>query len=145
MKSMILKRGARGDEVRELQERLNRLGFQLAVDGELGDQTERAVCELQTLFGHTADGLVNERTQRLIDSEIERGWNLQLPNAQELALRAQGGGGAGTGRLHDAQHIVHEMPRTPTVPDAAHTAVPTGGASIGAPRARRPSGRPPRR
>lgn len=52
-----------GDDVRELQERLNTLGFNCgAVDGVFGRMTERAVRDFQTNTGLPADGIVGEAT-----------------------------------------------------------------------------------
>jgi len=52
-----------GDDVRELQERLNTLGFNCgAVDGIFGRMTERAVRDFQTNMGLPADGIVGEAT-----------------------------------------------------------------------------------
>lgn len=86
----LLRKGSRGDSVRELQMKLHRLGFDLAADGIFGDETEKAVIRLQTMFGYTVDGIVGDGTMKLIDQQIGYHWNVQLPNAQELALRAQG-------------------------------------------------------
>ncbi|MDQ3034279.1 MAG: peptidoglycan-binding protein, partial [Myxococcota bacterium] len=129
MATKILKRGMRGDDVRDLQQKLERLGFDLSDDGIFGEETERAVVRLQTLFGYDVDALVGDGTKKLIDAQIGYGWNAKLPNAQELALRSQGKqpgteGGTGMGRMSEAQQNVNEVPRSPTVPDAAHTAVP---------------------
>jgi N-acetylmuramoyl-L-alanine amidase len=49
----------RGDDVRELQNRLNRLGFTCgSVDGLFGPETEEAVREFQTNAGLRIDGIV---------------------------------------------------------------------------------------
>ncbi|AKF03877.1 peptidoglycan-binding domain-containing protein [Sandaracinus amylolyticus] len=138
MGTKILKRGMRGDDVRDVQEKLHRLGFDVKADGIFGEETERAVHRLQTLFGYTVDGLVGDGTKKLMDAQIGYGWNAKLPNAQELALRAQGklpgtSGGAGA----EARHYPEETPRSPTIPDARHTAAPTSSTSHvggGAPR-----------
>ena len=130
MATKILKRGMRGDDVRELQEKLHRLGFDLKSDGIFGEETERAVHQLQTLFGYSVDGLVGEGTTKLIDAQIGYGWNAKLPNAQELALRAQGkmaGTMGGTGA--ETRRYPEETPRSPTIPDAKHTAAPTSSTS----------------
>lgn len=52
-----------GDDVRELQGRLNTLGFNCgAADGIFGRMTERAVRDFQTNYGLPADGIVGEAT-----------------------------------------------------------------------------------
>ena len=86
----IIKKGAKGDSVKDLQGKLGQLGFKLEADGIFGDDTERAVTDLQTMFGYDVDGLVGEGTMGLIDAQIGYGWNVQQPDAQEKALRAQG-------------------------------------------------------
>lgn len=58
-----LRRGDRGDEVRELQEGLNRQGAQLEVDGVFGPRTQRAVRELQERSGLNEDGIVGAQTR----------------------------------------------------------------------------------
>lgn len=121
----------RGEEVHGLQEKLHRLGFGLARDGVFGEETERAVVQLQTMFGYDIDGIVDQATSRLIDAQISYAWNVHLPDAQELALRAQGKqpgthGGFGTGR--EGLNVI-EVPRSPTWPDAKHTAAPASSTS----------------
>lgn len=152
MNSKNLQRGMRGDDVRALQMKLHRLGFDLAADGVYGIDTEHAVHRLQTLFGHPADGAVGDATWRLIRSQIDAGWNVQLPNAAELAMRSQSAL-EGTTRAEHATQDMPEFPSAPRSPDTLHTAVPTTRASgtsrpAGAP-GRQPSStlpeRPPRR
>jgi len=53
----------RGDDVRELQRKLNALGFDAwREDGILGEHTDRAVREFQTNTGTEADGIVGTDT-----------------------------------------------------------------------------------
>src|SRR5687767_10123142 len=61
-----LKRGLDGPDVRYLQRRLNALGFHVATDGKLGEDTEKAVRQLQQAFGYDVDGMVGEATHALI-------------------------------------------------------------------------------
>lgn len=88
----ILRKGARGDDVRQLQQKLQKLGFDLQPDGIFGDATEKAVIQLQTMFGYTVDALVGEGTNKLIDAQIGYGWNVKSPDAAEKAMAAQGKG-----------------------------------------------------
>jgi N-acetylmuramoyl-L-alanine amidase len=88
----LLRRGSRGDEVRELQGKLGRLGFDLREDGIFGEDTEKTVIELQTMFGYTVDGLVGDGTKSLIDAQIGYGWNAKSPDAAQRALESQGKG-----------------------------------------------------
>lgn len=58
-----LERGASGEEVTALQQRLQDLGYFLAeVDGEYGSATQQAVWALQKAAGLTRDGVVGPRT-----------------------------------------------------------------------------------
>lgn len=54
---MLLKVGSKGDEVKQLQEKLG-----LSADGSFGPGTEKAVKEWQSANGLTADGLVGDGT-----------------------------------------------------------------------------------
>jgi hypothetical protein len=70
-----LEQGAQGDDVRQLQQLLNSLGFTLADEGPgspgnetnyYGTLTQQAVAKLQTALGITpADGLLNDRTRSI--------------------------------------------------------------------------------
>lgn len=71
----MLKKGARGDEVKALQEQLNRFGYGLTPDGIFGDGTESAVRHLQKSFGYTVDGTVGDGTRALIAQQINYNWN----------------------------------------------------------------------
>lgn len=57
-----LKKGSSGTQVRQLQEQLNKNGFQLDVDGKFGDKTQAAVREWQKKSGVGVDGKVGRET-----------------------------------------------------------------------------------
>lgn len=60
-----LARGARGPEVKELQRKLNQLGYSVgAVDGIFGRKTEAAVQRFQKDRGLKVDGVVGPKTAR---------------------------------------------------------------------------------
>lgn len=88
--SNLIKRGTKGDNVKTLQQNLQKLGFDLEADGIFGENTEKTVKEFQSLFGYTVDGIVGDGTNGLITAQIGYGWNYKAPNARELALKAQG-------------------------------------------------------
>ncbi len=88
--SNLLRNGSKGDAVKALQEKLVKLGFDVEVDGHFGPMTEKNVRELQRMFGYTVDGLVGEGTEKLVTSQLGYGWSAKAPEAEELALRAQG-------------------------------------------------------
>ena len=54
---MILKKGSRGQQVKDLQEFL-----EITADGDFGPGTEKAVKAWQSANGLTADGIVGPRT-----------------------------------------------------------------------------------
>ncbi|MFS8497350.1 MAG: L,D-transpeptidase family protein [Micromonosporaceae bacterium] len=65
----VLRLGDRGDEVRDLQQRLSALGYWLGEpDGVFGDATLHAVLAFQTVEGLARDGVVGPRTRRALAS-----------------------------------------------------------------------------
>lgn len=62
----LLRRGDSGDDVLELQRRLGRAGFPLALDGQFGPATERAVRAFQSRVGLVADGRVGPKTDLML-------------------------------------------------------------------------------
>lgn len=62
MTKPTLRRGDRGDEVRELQDLLAKCGYILDVDGAFGSKTETAVKAFQKSAGLTVDGIVGPKT-----------------------------------------------------------------------------------
>lgn len=59
---LVLRMGARGEQVRELQILLTRQGYQLAIDGIFGSKTLEAVKAFQAEHGLTVDGLCGTNT-----------------------------------------------------------------------------------
>lgn len=86
----LLKDGSKGDDVKAFQQKLVKLGFDIEADGHFGAKTEAAVKDFQKTFGYTVDGLVGEGTLGLVDKQLGYNWNVKLPEAAELGLRAQG-------------------------------------------------------
>lgn len=65
-----LARGAKGDEVKQLQQRLKDLGYLSGtVDGDFGGGTERAVSAFQSQNGLEATGKADAATQELLHSD----------------------------------------------------------------------------
>ena len=59
----LLKLGSRGDDVKQLQNRLNELGYSCgAADGIFGNATRTAVINFQRANGLAADGIVGPKT-----------------------------------------------------------------------------------
>lgn len=68
---MILKKGSRGQDVRELQEALKALNFNVGnPDGVFGGGTEDAVEAFQESVGTYVDGIVGKGTLREINEEL---------------------------------------------------------------------------
>ncbi|MCH5344193.1 MAG: peptidoglycan-binding protein [Acetatifactor sp.] len=65
--SSVLQVGSRGDEVKQLQENLTKLGYDTkGTDGIFGSDTESAVRAFQKAYGLTVDGKVGSATQSAI-------------------------------------------------------------------------------
>lgn len=87
--SDMLKNGSKGEQVVKLQTNLQKLGYDVTVDGMFGPTTEKAVKALQKIFGYNTDGIVGPVTLRLIDQQIGYAWNAKAPDAEERAKQAQ--------------------------------------------------------
>ena len=57
-----LKHGSKGEEVKTLQNSLNKYGYGLTVDGSFGAKTEAAVKDYQKKYGLSTDGIVGAKT-----------------------------------------------------------------------------------
>ncbi len=65
---MTLRRGCKGEEVKDLQERLILLGYDVGTaDGIFGTKTEKAVKAYQQDHGLSADGVVGEKTRKTLE------------------------------------------------------------------------------
>lgn len=74
MDKPVLKKGSKGDAVKELQQNLLKLGYDLGkwgADGDFGNATYEAVKKLQKDYGLKDDGIVGKQTYALIDSLLE--------------------------------------------------------------------------
>lgn len=68
-----LKRGLKGDDVAELQEKLNKLGFNCGeVDGDFGKKTEAAVKALQTAANIEVDGIFGKNSLKALNSMLNK-------------------------------------------------------------------------
>lgn len=67
-----LRKGDRGDEVKELQEQLNAMGYDCGeADGVFGTRTRNAVIKFQTDNGLKPDGIVGPQTWAALDKASE--------------------------------------------------------------------------
>ncbi len=83
-----LRKGAKGERVRELQKRLMELGYQLpnyGADGDYGAETIKAVKEFQQNHGLTADGVTGPKTWAALKkaAEAPRLFTATIPNLTE--------------------------------------------------------------
>lgn len=69
-KEVSLSKGATGEEVRKLQVKLNKLGYEITVDGDFGAVTDTSVRSFQKSLGLTVDGLVGTSTMAKINAEL---------------------------------------------------------------------------
>ena len=67
-----LKKGSKGDDVKKLQEKLNKLGYDCGTaDGVYGNSTVKAVKSFQQDHMLTVDGIAGMATQAAIDEAIK--------------------------------------------------------------------------
>ncbi len=101
----MLRYGSSGQEVRRLQQALNRAGYSLEVDGGFGEKTRAALMDYQRRAGMTPDGVAGSKTwaslglqsaqDRLAD--LEKGYTPSRETQEarrsweELAARQPGG------------------------------------------------------
>ncbi|MFC0189202.1 peptidoglycan-binding protein [Fictibacillus aquaticus] len=82
----ILKRGSIGEDVRNLQSKLNALGFKAgAADGIFGELTEKAVREFQGKRSIAADGVAGTETKK----ELQKALDEKAQRARKPTPRAQ--------------------------------------------------------
>ena len=90
---MILKNGSRGNEVKKLQENLNKLGFNCGtVDGIFGVKTEAAVKAFQKAYSLTVDGIAGPATLGKIEELLKKpadntDYKAKLEEAKKLAKK----------------------------------------------------------
>jgi hypothetical protein len=67
---VVLRRGAKGAEVRQVQEALVALGYSTTIDGKFGPATAQAVKSFQASSGLTDDGVVGPSTLSALSAAI---------------------------------------------------------------------------
>ena len=60
--SVVIRKGSKGNDVKWVQERLVMAGYIIAIDGDFGTKTEKAVKSFQKKNGLVADGIVGPKT-----------------------------------------------------------------------------------
>lgn len=68
----MLNLGDRGEEVSRLQKMLSLLGYDLVIDGHYGDLTKTAVKKFQKQKKLINDGIVGDKTMKLIEAEYKK-------------------------------------------------------------------------
>lgn len=64
-----VKKGATGNGVKWIQEKLVQNGYKLSIDGIFGEKTDKAVREFQTAKGIAVDGVVGKDTRKKLKGE----------------------------------------------------------------------------
>jgi len=67
---VVLRRGAKGAEVRQVQEALVALGYSTTIDGKFGPGTAQAVKSFQASSGLTDDGVVGPATLSALSAAV---------------------------------------------------------------------------
>jgi hypothetical protein len=67
---VVLRRGAKGAEVRQVQEALAALGYSTTIDGKFGPATAQAVKSFQASSGLTDDGVVGPATLSALSAAV---------------------------------------------------------------------------
>lgn len=99
--------GDRGAGVTDLQNKLNSLGFDIAVDGQFGAETQGAVRAFQTARGIAVDGIAGPETLIEMSRATGEGW--QIP-PEMASVVARGG------RVTPAGPSTTIVPGTPGAP-----------------------------
>ena len=68
----MLKKGMVGDLVKKLQEKFQKLGYAIRVDGDFGNETEKTVIHFQRNNSLDADGIVGALTEKAINEMCNR-------------------------------------------------------------------------
>lgn len=121
--TQLLRNGSRGLAVRNLQAALTLAGFAVAVDGDFGEQTERAVAAFQRRAGLVDDGVAGPKTLAALagrdTSKLLKRQDLQqaadrlgVPLASVMAVNqveSRGEGFAANGRpvILFERHVMH--------------------------------------
>lgn len=87
----ILKRPSKGKAVNDLQDLLNRIGSLLAVDGDFGSGTERAVKEAQDLAGLPVTGIADPETWAWLEAQPVPSPDLSTSDVTFVVLQEVGG------------------------------------------------------
>jgi len=79
----LVKRGSRGNDVKQLQESLNKLGYNLDVDGIFGQGCVNAVIDFQEKQNLVSDGIAGSGTWTAITTALKARQNIQSQTDDE--------------------------------------------------------------
>ncbi len=79
----LVKRGSRGNDVKQLQESLNKLGYNLGVDGIFGQGCVNAVIDFQEKQNLVSDGIAGSGTWTAITTALKARQNIQSQTDDE--------------------------------------------------------------
>ena len=68
----VLRVGAQGEDVTDLQTDLAAMSIECDIDGIFGPKTERAVKHFQAAFGLDSDGVAGPKTLKLLEEEVAK-------------------------------------------------------------------------
>jgi N-acetylmuramoyl-L-alanine amidase len=98
--SNLLKLGSTGQAVKDLQTKLNKLGFNSGtVDGIFGAKTQHAVCEFQKSVGLATDGIVGVKTSSALENAMN---NLNAKYPLPTGVYKLGSKGTGVKQIQTA-------------------------------------------
>jgi peptidoglycan hydrolase-like protein with peptidoglycan-binding domain/tellurite resistance protein len=110
LKPTTLRRGDRGQEIRNLQSALNNQGYDLSVDGIFGAGTEQAVRDFQSNNGLRVDGLVGAGTRSALGmasrlASVTHASNTNAPPAKNSPVAPARRSGTSIGRGASGNHV----------------------------------------
>ena len=82
----LLKKGAQGDGVRDLQTMLARIGHSVSVDGIFGAETEKALMTLQKKASLSPDGIFGPKTRTVLIEALAA-----VGRKEEMAAKSEAG------------------------------------------------------
>lgn len=108
---MTLKYGSQGDDVKKLQEALNKSGYGLNVDGIYGTKTQEAVRKYQQSNGLTVDGITGSQTWGKLFGSGSSGGSSTTPTTQTTPMGTEYDPSKMSGAQADLNKIEGGMPQ----------------------------------